>query len=211
MDREAHSIAAHLANNETAKAADQLNYDLYQLRGDIYAQDSLLSEVSKLAREGNGEQLQLSKWNPDRGTWDDIEITSRDGQPLVQLKTFRPDDGMNKYGEYWFNDRGQIDCYSTAAGDNFFFKYDTAGKVVESTRVSSEKDGAQQTTLARGEGRLWTFTHADGSSESVDLGSAGIVVDRNGPHLPSTSRRINEQTGIPVTPREQTYDPDEEN
>ncbi len=201
IDREAHSIADKLGANMTQEAADQLEYDLYRLRGDIYAQDSLLNETSKLAAQNpNGEQLQLAQWDPNKGTWANIEITSADNQPLQDIHTFRPNDRMTQFGESFTNDRGQIERYTSVDGDSFWFWYDDQGKVNQAVKIPSGGNESSQTSYAREQGTSWTV-QGPGGTQSVDLGAGGMTVDANGPHLPSVPNSVNDAIGIPKTPR----------
>lgn len=71
-------------------AADELSEDLYAMRGDMYAQDQLLSEVSRYDRKGLGADLSLRNWDPARGTWDNIEIVGPGG--VIPINTYGYDD-----------------------------------------------------------------------------------------------------------------------
>jgi hypothetical protein len=73
-------------------AADELAADLYQMKGDRYAQDELLSEVDSAETKGIGADIQLNSWDPDRGTWDDIEITPNDGSANIPITAYDYDD-----------------------------------------------------------------------------------------------------------------------
>jgi hypothetical protein len=57
------------------------------MRGDIYAQDKLLSEVNQIEKKGVGADIRLNGWNADRGTWDDVEIV-QPGQPSIPINVF---------------------------------------------------------------------------------------------------------------------------
>lgn len=61
------------------------------MRGDRYAQDELLSEVSQYEAKGIGADLYLGNWDPARGTWDDIEVIPNDGSEAIPLQAY--DDG----------------------------------------------------------------------------------------------------------------------
>lgn len=69
-------------------AADRLAMDLYQTKGDRYAQDHLLSEISRYESKGIGADLYLNNWNPVRGTWDTIDIVPNDGTPPIPMYTY---------------------------------------------------------------------------------------------------------------------------
>jgi hypothetical protein len=73
-------------------AADELASDLYQMKGDRYAQDELLSEVNGDDFKGIGADIQLNYWDPDRGTWDDIEVVPNDGSPSIPVTAYDYDD-----------------------------------------------------------------------------------------------------------------------
>lgn len=55
------------------RAMERLQDELYDLRYDRYAQNQLLREISEQLRRDGG-YLNLDRWNPNRGTWDTIEI-----------------------------------------------------------------------------------------------------------------------------------------
>lgn len=74
-----------------ALAAQELDEDLYNLRGDMYAQDELLSEVNQYERKGIGADIYLGNWNPARGTWDNIQVV-QPGVGNYQIQTY---DGWN--------------------------------------------------------------------------------------------------------------------
>jgi hypothetical protein len=57
------------------------------MRGDLYAQDNLLNQVNQIEQKGVGADIQLGAWDPDRGTWDDVEITQPGAAP-IQVSTF---------------------------------------------------------------------------------------------------------------------------
>jgi hypothetical protein len=69
-------------------AADELASDLYSMRGDRYAQDELLGEVNADELKGVGADIQLNGWNPERGTWDDIQIVPGDGSGSIQIPVY---------------------------------------------------------------------------------------------------------------------------
>lgn len=73
-------------------AAEQLKEDLYLLRGDMYAQDQLLYSINSKDLKGFGGDLVLDKWNPERGTWDDVRIRDNMGSPDIPVRTFGYDD-----------------------------------------------------------------------------------------------------------------------
>lgn len=92
INREASNIAMRMDFGDTQGAADQLAMDLYQTRGDRYAQDQLLSEVARRDIKGFGGDLYLQNWNPDRGTWDDIYVVPSDGSNPISIPTYDYDD-----------------------------------------------------------------------------------------------------------------------
>lgn len=67
-------------------AAAELSEDLYNLRGDMYAQDQLLSQVNRFDRKGFGADISLGPWDPVRGTWDNVQIVSRNGS--IPIRTY---------------------------------------------------------------------------------------------------------------------------
>jgi hypothetical protein len=61
-------------NGNAQGAASELSEDLYAMRGDMYAQDQLLNEVNSFDNKGIGGDLYLGNWDPQRGTWDNVQI-----------------------------------------------------------------------------------------------------------------------------------------
>jgi hypothetical protein len=59
---------------------------MFQMRGDIYAQDQLLSRVNQLEVKGVGADLNLGNWRPDLGTWENSVITPAPGDPTPPLQ-----------------------------------------------------------------------------------------------------------------------------
>jgi len=57
------------------------------MKGDMYAQDNLLNQVNQIEQKGVGADIQLGSWDPDRGTWDDVEITQPGVNP-IPVSTF---------------------------------------------------------------------------------------------------------------------------
>ena len=136
------------------------------------------------------------------GTWGDIAITTFEGERLETIRSFRPDDGITRHGQYFRNNDGQIDQFKTNEGDSFYFWYDAQGNVDQAIKIPAGADNSQQTYYMKNEDNSWTVDRPDGSKENFNLGAGGITVDRNGPHLPSVPNSINERTGIPITPME---------
>ncbi len=64
----------------------ELREDLYALRGDIYAQDELLNSVYR-SEAGYGAGIVLNNWDPNLGTWGNIELTQPGCAP-VTINTF---------------------------------------------------------------------------------------------------------------------------
>ncbi len=76
-------------------AAINLREDLWNLRGDMYAQDQLLSEVNRYERKGIGADIYLGNWNPLRGTWDNINVVTPTGR-AIPINTYGGwDDGWS--------------------------------------------------------------------------------------------------------------------
>jgi hypothetical protein len=65
---------------------------MFQMRGDIYAQNELLNQVNTLENKGVGADLNLGNWNPLRGTWDNITITPDPGDPITPVQSVDPYD-----------------------------------------------------------------------------------------------------------------------
>ncbi len=63
-----------IESGQCKEAMYRLNQQLYDLRYDRYAQNQLLREISDNLARNRGGYLNLDKWNPNRGTWDTIEI-----------------------------------------------------------------------------------------------------------------------------------------
>jgi hypothetical protein len=62
--------------------------DLYQMKGDRFAQDELLNEISASEVKGIGADLYLGNWDPERGTWDDIRVIPNDGTESIPLEAY---------------------------------------------------------------------------------------------------------------------------
>lgn len=58
----------------------------------MYAQDQLLYKINSNDLKGFGGDLVLDKWNPERGTWDDVRIIDNNGGPDIPIRTFGYDD-----------------------------------------------------------------------------------------------------------------------
>jgi hypothetical protein len=82
MNAEANYIGGLLNTGDAVNATNVLSNDLFQMRGDIYAQDELLSMVknaedfqNQVNPNPNGSaDLFLGNWDPGIGTWDNKEI-----------------------------------------------------------------------------------------------------------------------------------------
>ncbi len=88
MMDEALNIANLMDAGNPQAAADELASDLYAMRGDRYSQDELLSAVNVDDRKGVGADIQLGNWNPDNGTWDNINIVPNDGTPAIPIPVY---------------------------------------------------------------------------------------------------------------------------
>jgi len=69
-----------------------LNNDLFQMRGDIYAQDELINETknqenfqNQVNFNPNSADLFLGNWDPVIGTWDNMEIDAAGVPPQQNL------------------------------------------------------------------------------------------------------------------------------
>jgi hypothetical protein len=89
---EAFNVTQRLDSGDAQGAADELAMDLYQMKGDRYAQDELLSEINSDDVKMVGADLRLDNWDPDRGTWDDIEIVPNDGSDSIPVTAYDYDD-----------------------------------------------------------------------------------------------------------------------
>jgi hypothetical protein len=59
---------------------------MFQMRGDIYAQDQLMSRTTNFEVGGPGAAtLNLGNWNPILGTWDNSVITPAPGDPTPPI------------------------------------------------------------------------------------------------------------------------------
>jgi hypothetical protein len=83
IQQEAQSITSALDAGATVAAANELNADLWAMRGDLYGQNELLTEVHN-QQNGEGAQLYLGQWDPMRGTWDNMEVESPAPPPGYQ-------------------------------------------------------------------------------------------------------------------------------
>lgn len=81
MLKEAANIVQKLDSGKAAEAAQELREDLFAMRGDLYGQDELISQVNKLDRKGSGADLNLKAWSPERGTWDNMEMIVKGSMP----------------------------------------------------------------------------------------------------------------------------------
>ena len=86
------NVLLRLDLGDSQGAADELSMDLYQIKGDRYAQDELLNQIYSADRKGTGADLQLKNWDPDRGTWDDIQVVPDDGSQSIQINAYDYDD-----------------------------------------------------------------------------------------------------------------------
>ena len=93
INNEAVNIAGILDSGNAQLAAQQLSNDLFEMRGDMYAQDQLLANTAE--HPGIGAMLELNNWDPARGTWDDVEIqpASNDPEPNIPIQVY------NGYGD----------------------------------------------------------------------------------------------------------------
>jgi hypothetical protein len=72
-----------LDSGNAAGAWNELNTDLRNMGGDIYAQDNLINQVNLLDVKGVGADLNLGTWNAIRGTWDSMSITPDPNDTVV--------------------------------------------------------------------------------------------------------------------------------
>jgi hypothetical protein len=84
---EATKIAGQMDAGNGAAAALELKQDLYAMRGDLYAQDELISQVNQSERKGAGADIHLNAWNPGQGTWENVEVF-QSGKPPVYIRPF---------------------------------------------------------------------------------------------------------------------------
>ncbi len=84
INQESTNIAGALNANDTQTAANELNNDLWAMRGDIYGQNELLQQVQSQTQPGEGAQLYLGQWDPTRGSWDDIRVEAQPAPPGYQ-------------------------------------------------------------------------------------------------------------------------------
>jgi hypothetical protein len=87
MQLEGNVISTLLDDGDSNAAATRLSSDLYALRGNLDAQNTLLGMVDSNDRKGTGTDLKLGNWNPDTGTYDTIEVLPAltdpgDGTPI---------------------------------------------------------------------------------------------------------------------------------
>ena len=101
INQEAGRIASLLDSGQTSFATNELQNEMYWMRGDVYAQDELLSEVNAYDRKGVGADLYLNNWDPYRGTWDNIQIVPPAyGEPVYGQPVYgQPVYGQPVYGE----------------------------------------------------------------------------------------------------------------
>ncbi len=92
IEAEADYVAGLLDSGNAAAAANELNQDMFEMRGDIYAQDHLLNRVNTLEVKGVGADLNLGPWDPIRGTWDNITITPDPADTITPVQTVDPFD-----------------------------------------------------------------------------------------------------------------------
>jgi hypothetical protein len=83
IHQEAGMVTNILNQGDTQGAAQTLNIDLFNMRGDVYAQNELLSEVRQ-EQSGQGAYLYLDNWDQSRGTWDTVEVVSPEPPPGYQ-------------------------------------------------------------------------------------------------------------------------------
>jgi hypothetical protein len=97
LNSEANYIGGLLYNGNANDAANVLNSDLFQMRGDIYAQDALLSQVQTAENSLNQQNfnpdaatLNFGNWDPNIGTWDNKEIDAPGmaAQPVQTYDSF---------------------------------------------------------------------------------------------------------------------------
>ena len=74
MKLESTVISSLLDAGDSDAAANRLKSDLYALRGNMEAQNTLLDLVDQNDRKGAGSDLKLGDWNPDTGTYDGVEV-----------------------------------------------------------------------------------------------------------------------------------------
>ncbi|MBX9694772.1 MAG: hypothetical protein K2Z81_20460, partial [Cyanobacteria bacterium] len=74
MKLESTVISSLLDAGDSDAAATRLKSDLYALRGNMDAQNTLLDLVDQNDRKGAGTDLKLGDWNPDTGTYEGIEV-----------------------------------------------------------------------------------------------------------------------------------------
>lgn len=74
MQLESNVISSLLDAGDSDAAATRLKSDLYALRGNLDAQNTLLDLVDQNDRKGAGTDLKLGAWNPDTGTYEEIEV-----------------------------------------------------------------------------------------------------------------------------------------
>jgi hypothetical protein len=87
MRTEAANIVGKLDSGKTAEAAQELKEDLYAMRGDLYGQDELLSQINSLDKKGSAADINLRAWSPERGTWDNMEVVQQEKMPFA-IHTF---------------------------------------------------------------------------------------------------------------------------
>jgi hypothetical protein len=91
IDSEAQYVAGLLDSGNAVAAANELNQDMLQMGGDIYAQNQLLNQVSNFEGAGPGAAvLNLGEWNGTLGTWRDTTITPAPGDPtpVIPIEPF---------------------------------------------------------------------------------------------------------------------------
>jgi hypothetical protein len=85
--REATGIARSFANLSCAIAATELREDLWAMRGDMYAQNELLSNIYAMQSLGYGGNILLNNWDPAYGTWRNIEVC-QPGMTPIPIETY---------------------------------------------------------------------------------------------------------------------------
>jgi len=95
---EAAVVANLLDSGKGAEAAKELSEDLFAMKGDLYAQDELLHEIDQLEKKTVGADLQLKQWDPNRGTWGDVEIVQT-GSPPINIKVYGANDDFTGKGD----------------------------------------------------------------------------------------------------------------
>lgn len=100
MQLESNVISSLLDAGDSDAAATRLKSDLYALRGNLDAQNTLLDLVDQNDRKGAGTDLKLGVWNPDTGTYENIEVLPALTDPGngTQIDTFEKSDAEQPDG-----------------------------------------------------------------------------------------------------------------